>query len=666
MLADNAGQALALSLDGLRSARRYEEFVALVDDMTGAGLLNRQDESVPSREELLASPHRERGLPRPLLCVLLGYSKMSAFQLLLETDFPDSAAGRPFLDGYFPRLLRERFADHFQEHVLRREIVATGAVNYLINRGGIALLPRLEQGARNGIGEAVAAWIEVDRESEAAGAARQARSPRAARRGRSRRRSSRSRTRSRPRRASGSRARRRRGRRRRCARSEIGSACERRPACRDERRPVRALSSARGPPRCSSRRCGSGSPGWAWATACGPRASCSRRSWPAWRSATPSRRATGGAWSDRSRSLRTWRAPWPCCQLSLVLALPALGAWLAPALAAFQDRPLLLHASRAAVAFGLMLLPATAMGATLPLLTRALAPHSPRFGMALGRLYGWNTLGGVAGAIASETLLVPQLGLTRTAFVAAALNLAAVVVALALDRGLGAAAAVPVAPAEAAPHAAGASRSRLARLLAAAFLAGGILLALEVVWFRFLQLFVFGTELAFSLMLATVLAGIALGGLVAAAWLRQRAEATRALAVLALLAGVATVTSYAGFEPAHAALGRRGGTDALARAGADAADVARLRRALHAAGRRYPGRGDGRRRRGRLADARQHPGGDARRAARRARAAARAGRRALAVRARHWATDCSRSRCCRGAAACRGPRCSPRAGSRCS
>ena len=167
VLADNDGQALALSLDGLRSARRYEEFVALVDDMVGAGLLDRQDESVPSREELIASPHRERGLPRPLLCVLLGYSKMSAFQLLLESDFPDSAAGHPFLEGYFPRLLRERFAERFSEHVLRREIVATCAVNYLVNRGGVLLLPRLVQGARHGIGEAVSAWIEVDREAEA-------------------------------------------------------------------------------------------------------------------------------------------------------------------------------------------------------------------------------------------------------------------------------------------------------------------------------------------------------------------------------------------------------------------------------------------------------------------------------------------------------------------
>jgi glutamate dehydrogenase len=167
VLADNDGQALALSLDARRSQRCYEEFVALVDDMAGAGLLNRRDESVPSRDELIASPHRERGLPRPLLCVLLGYSKMSAFQLLLETDFPDGPAGHPFLDSYFPRLLRERFADHFADHVLRREIIATGAVNHMINRGGISLLPRLEQGAKNGIGEAVTAWVEADREAGA-------------------------------------------------------------------------------------------------------------------------------------------------------------------------------------------------------------------------------------------------------------------------------------------------------------------------------------------------------------------------------------------------------------------------------------------------------------------------------------------------------------------
>ncbi len=167
VLADNFNQALCLTLDGIRSARRYEEFLALVDDMAGAGILNRADEAVPSRDELLASPERKRGLPRPLLAVLLGYTKMYAFQMVMETDFPDSASGRPFLDGYFPRRLRESFAEHFESHVLRREIIATGAVNYLINKAGISFLERLMEGAKADIGEVLAAYVDVDREAQA-------------------------------------------------------------------------------------------------------------------------------------------------------------------------------------------------------------------------------------------------------------------------------------------------------------------------------------------------------------------------------------------------------------------------------------------------------------------------------------------------------------------
>ena len=228
--------------------------------------------------------------------------------------------------------------------------------------------------------------------------------------------------------------------------------------------------------------------------------------------------------------------------LLLVLALPSLGAALAPALAALA--PWLASLAHGGLAFLLMLLPASAMGASLPLLARALAARGESFGVALGRLYGWNTLGGVLGALASETLLVPVLGLARSGGAAAALQLAGALVAFALDARYGV--ALRAEP-EARPAAA--SRSRRGRLLAAAFLAGGALLALEVVWFRFLQLFVFGTQLAFALMLATILAGIALGGLAAAGWLRRRPGATLALPFVALLGGIATVTSYGGFEP---------------------------------------------------------------------------------------------------------------------
>src|SRR5262249_21984772 len=113
VLADNDSQARALSLDALRSGQRYDEVVSLIDDMAGAAIRAGPDEAVPTGDELLASSEKKRGLPRPLLAVLLGYTKMHAFQIAMETTFPDSASGRPFLEAYFPKRLRESFAEHF-------------------------------------------------------------------------------------------------------------------------------------------------------------------------------------------------------------------------------------------------------------------------------------------------------------------------------------------------------------------------------------------------------------------------------------------------------------------------------------------------------------------------------------------------------------------------
>ena len=76
VLADNEQQALALTLDGLRSASLYDDYVAFVDDLVVAGIINRDDDGVPTRDVLLLSnPARDRGLPRPLLAVVMGHVK---------------------------------------------------------------------------------------------------------------------------------------------------------------------------------------------------------------------------------------------------------------------------------------------------------------------------------------------------------------------------------------------------------------------------------------------------------------------------------------------------------------------------------------------------------------------------------------------------------------
>jgi spermidine synthase len=234
--------------------------------------------------------------------------------------------------------------------------------------------------------------------------------------------------------------------------------------------------------------------------------------------------------------------------VAVVHALPLLTPYVSPLFGPLLDAPWLLNPLRLAIAFPLLLVPSTAMGMTLPLLASALYRRDADFGRVLGRLYGWNTLGAVVGALAGDLLLVGLFGVRGTALAAAALNVLAAAAALTLARPLDVeATAAPLPEPRRLPP-------RALALLAAAFLLGGTLLALEVVWFRFLLLFVHASSLAFAVMLAVVLAGIGSGSLLASRGLGTRAELWRFLPAVALASGVLCPTTYVlfGFVPAIA------------------------------------------------------------------------------------------------------------------
>jgi predicted membrane-bound spermidine synthase len=258
----------------------------------------------------------------------------------------------------------------------------------------------------------------------------------------------------------------------------------------------------------------------------------------------------GGRLARPLRAYAALEAVVAAAGLGLVLAFPHLVEVLAPVFRPFLDRLPALNAMRTGLAFALLLVPATAMGATLPIVTRALSPRHPDFGRLLGRLYGVNTVGAVAGALAGELWLIERLGIRGTGLAAASLDLVAAGAALAVSLR-----EPPQAP-EARSPAAGAVPPAARRVLAAAALCGGILLALEVVWFRFLLLFLEATSLIFAVLLAVVLAGIALGGLAGAAWLGRDRGAHRRAASVALLAGAACALSYAAFTGALGAFHR--------------------------------------------------------------------------------------------------------------
>ena len=230
---------------------------------------------------------------------------------------------------------------------------------------------------------------------------------------------------------------------------------------------------------------------------------------------------------------------------AIVFLIPALSPTLGRLFTHLLAQGWLVNLLRLSVAFSLMLVPATAMGLTLPLLAQALTCYDVNFGRVLGRLYAWNTLGAMAGALGGELWLVGWLGLRATALVAGALNLTAAAAALMLSRrpSGGVAATAPI------PARATALSPRAWRLLAAAFLSGATLLSLEVLWFRFLQLFVFGTSLIFAAMLAVILLGIGAGGAIAGRWLGRDPRAHRFAPLVALAAGLAVEVCYALFDP---------------------------------------------------------------------------------------------------------------------
>lgn len=144
----------------------------------------------------------------------------------------------------------------------------------------------------------------------------------------------------------------------------------------------------------------------------------------------------GGRLSASGNSLRWFgvceiaAAAWAICVPALlsVLQSQTIVAWMSSESMAWQ------FASRASIGM-LLLLPATvALGATLPLMSQALARASdhPTRSAAIG--YALNTAGAMAGTLVCTYLLLVQVGVARSSYVAAGVGVLAGVIAIAFSR----------------------------------------------------------------------------------------------------------------------------------------------------------------------------------------------------------------------------------------
>ncbi|MGB0589307.1 MAG: fused MFS/spermidine synthase [Myxococcota bacterium] len=192
---------------------------------------------------------------------------------------------------------------------------------------------------------------------------------------------------------------------------------------------------------------------------------------------------------------------------------------------------------RLALAMATILPASFAMGATMPALVRACTTRLGGLGASVGWLYFINSAGAAVGALMATFYVIPKFGLDLGLILVGTSNLLLALLALGLSRRVHGEQAYPAADA---PHEPGTTgrpsepedapalqlhepaparvytRPQVRAALDAVFLSGIATMLIELVWTRILALTMGGSAHAFAIMLATFIAGIALGGVVAA------------------------------------------------------------------------------------------------------------------------------------------------------
>ncbi|MEO8434388.1 MAG: fused MFS/spermidine synthase [Pyrinomonadaceae bacterium] len=162
-----------------------------------------------------------------------------------------------------------------------------------------------------------------------------------------------------------------------------------------------------------------------------------------------------------------------------------------------------------------LIVPTALMGATLPLLSSALARSLDNAFATVTRFYMLNLLGAIVGTIAAGFFLLPMLGVRATIFFAAGINLVIGVASILVDRKETPAAGSGLRQVGTAnePEASTQEGADDATVfwLGCAFISGFVTISTQVAWTRVLSMVIGSSTYAFSIVVALFLLGLALG-----------------------------------------------------------------------------------------------------------------------------------------------------------
>lgn len=202
-------------------------------------------------------------------------------------------------------------------------------------------------------------------------------------------------------------------------------------------------------------------------------------------------------------------------------------------------------------AFVTLLVPTTLMGATLPLLVRDGVHTEQQIGRRVGVLYVCNTAGAVLGALLASLWLLPQLGLRLTIWTAAGINVLVAGLAFGLLRVAGHSGPAVVGKTSmpaATPVTAGFTQRwslpSTRWILPLMLVSGAVSFLHEVLWTRMLAHVMGSSIIAFGVMVASFLLGIALGGALGAWLARSHSWATRGWSLTQVLSALMAMLAW--------------------------------------------------------------------------------------------------------------------------
>ncbi len=161
---DNYLQSLSISLDEIRSSKDLEIFIKTVEVLEkNIKIFKRKDFDIPKSKDFETILTNQNSIVRPILGILLSYSKIFIKQILLNSQFLETNFAKHYLYKYFPKSFGALYGAEIEEHPLKKEIIATVISNKIINFTGSSFVADFEELQEDGFLKKIESYLAINK-----------------------------------------------------------------------------------------------------------------------------------------------------------------------------------------------------------------------------------------------------------------------------------------------------------------------------------------------------------------------------------------------------------------------------------------------------------------------------------------------------------------------